>query len=95
MHAAVVNSLGQPPQYQQFPEPVAGEGELIVQVHAAGLHPIVKAIANGTHYSSTREVPMVPGLDGVGTLEDGRRVFFVAAQRSRLSSIRECRLGFR
>jgi len=90
MNAAVVNSLSQPPQFQQFPEPIAGEGEVVVQVHAAGLHPIVKAMANGTHYSSTREVPMVPGLDGVGTLEDGSRVFFVAAQRSRGTMAERC-----
>src|SRR5579863_6434001 len=76
MQAAVVNVLGQPPKYQSFPEPVAGPGEVIVKVRAAGLHPVVKAIAGGTHYSSGGEVPMIPGTDGVGTLEDGSRVFF-------------------
>ena len=76
MNAAVVNVLGQTPKYQLFADPVAQEGELLVKVHAAGLHQIVKARASGTHYSSDGVVPMVPGVDGVGTLEDGTRVYF-------------------
>ena len=76
MQAAVVNVLGQAPQYQSFPDPVAQEGEALIKVRAAGLHPIVKARASGAHYSSDGVVPMVPGVDGVGTLEDGIRVFF-------------------
>jgi NADPH2:quinone reductase len=80
LRAAVVNTLGQPPQYQHFPDPVAAEGEAIVNVRAAGLHPVVKARAGGTHYSSDAAVPFVPGVDGVGTLDDGSRVFFGAAR---------------
>jgi len=76
MMAAVVNVLGQPPQYQQFPDPIPVEGEVMVQVRAAGLHPVVKARASGAHYSSEGEVPAVPGIDGVGTLADGQRVYF-------------------
>jgi len=80
MNAAVVNVLGQNPQYQSFADPVAEEGELLIKVRSAGLHPIVKARASGTHYSSDGIVPMVPGVDGVGTLEDGRRVYFGATR---------------
>jgi NADPH:quinone reductase-like Zn-dependent oxidoreductase len=80
MNAAVVNVLGQNPQYQSFADPVAEEGELLIKVRAAGLHPIVKARASGTHYSSDGIVPVVPGVDGVGTLEDGRRVYFGATR---------------
>ena len=76
MHAAVVNILGQPPQYQEFPDPVAREGEVAVKVRAAGLHPVVRAIASGAHYSAGGEVPAVAGIDGVGTLGDGKRVYF-------------------
>jgi len=76
MQAAVVNVLGQAPRYQSFPDPVADEGEVVVKVRAAGLHPVVKARASGTHYSSDGKVPMIPGVDGVGTLDDGRRVYF-------------------
>lgn len=76
MQAAVVNVLGQAPVFQSFPDPVAGAGEVEVKVRAAGLHPVVKAIASGAHYSAGGEVPAVPGIDGVGTLEDGSRVYF-------------------
>jgi NADPH:quinone reductase-like Zn-dependent oxidoreductase len=81
MQAAVVNVLGQPPKYQSFPEPAPGEGEVVVQVRAAGLHPIVKALAGGSHYAGGAEVPNVPGVDGVGTLEDGSRVYFTFARK--------------
>ena len=81
MQAAVINALGQPPMYQSFREPDAGEGEVVVQVRAAGLHPVVKTMASGSHYASGGEVPMVPGIDGVGNLEDGSRVFFTFARK--------------
>jgi NADPH2:quinone reductase len=60
---------------------VAGEGEVIVEVRAAGLHPVVKALAAGSHYSGRAEVPLVPGVDGVGVLEDGSRVYFTFARK--------------
>ena len=76
MNAAVVNELGQAPRYQDFAEPVAEAGEALIQMRAAGLHPIVKALASGSHYAGKGEVPAIPGIDGVGTLEDGSRVYF-------------------
>jgi NADPH:quinone reductase-like Zn-dependent oxidoreductase len=76
MKAAVVNELGQPPRYQDFSEPMAEEGEALINVRAAGLHPVVKALATGSHYAGKGEVPAIPGIDGVGTLEDGSRVYF-------------------
>ena len=80
MQAAVVNVLGQAPRYQAFPEPEAGQDEALIRVGAAGLHPIVKALAGGAHYAGRGEVPMVPGVDGVGTL-DSRRVYFTFARK--------------
>lgn len=78
MQAAVVEVPGQAPKYQSFPDPVAEAGEALVRVRAAGLHPVVKAIASGAHYSAAGAPPgpSVPGVDGVGVLEDGRRVYF-------------------
>ncbi len=76
MQAAVVNVLGLAPRYQSFPEPEPAAGEALIQVRAVGLHPVVKAIASGAHYSARGEVPAVAGLDGVGVLEDGSRVYF-------------------
>jgi NADPH:quinone reductase-like Zn-dependent oxidoreductase len=81
MQAAVVNVLGQAPRYQSFSEPVPQEGEALIQVRAVGLHPIVKALASGSHYLGSGELPAIPGLDGVGVLEDGSRVFFVFVRK--------------
>jgi NADPH:quinone reductase-like Zn-dependent oxidoreductase len=76
VHAAVVHAFDAPPRYTTFADPVAAEGEQLVTVTAAALHPIVKALASGTHYGSTGDLPFVPGVDGVGRLADGSRVFF-------------------
>ena len=80
MNAAVVSSFDAPPRYTTFAEPVAAEGERLVSVSAAGLHPIVKSLAKGIHYGSSGELPFIAGIDGVGRLEDGARVFFGIAR---------------
>ena len=80
MNAAVVQAFDAPPRYASFADPVAQEGEVLVTLTAAGLHPIVKVLANGTHYASTGELPFIPGVDGVGRLEDGTRIYFGAAR---------------
>jgi NADPH:quinone reductase-like Zn-dependent oxidoreductase len=81
MDAAVLHTLVKPPRYEQFPEPIPGEGEVIVHVRAASLKSIDKQLANGSHYASPRELPIVCGSDGVGLLDDGTRVFFGGARR--------------
>lgn len=66
MKAAVVTSFDQAPRYEDFPAPVARDsGEVVVEVLAAGLHPRVRSQACGTHYTSTGELPLVPGIDAV------------------------------
>jgi NADPH:quinone reductase-like Zn-dependent oxidoreductase len=81
MHAAVLRALGKPPSFKEFPEPSAGDGEVLVNVSAAALKPVDKQLAGGTHYASSGELPVVCGSDGVGRLEDGRRVFFGGPRR--------------
>ena len=80
MNAAVVTSFDQPPRYQRFaaPEP-AGADEVVADVLAAGLHPRVRSGAAGKHYTSSGTLPMIPGIDGVGRLPDGKLVYFAAA----------------
>src|SRR5207248_1202593 len=80
MYAAVVDAFDAPPRYTTFPDPVAADGEKLVKVSAAGLHPIVKALAKGSHYGSSGELPFIAGIDGVGRLDDGTRVFFGVAR---------------
>jgi len=81
MKAAVVYELGKAPRYEDFAEPLAGGDEVLIHVRAAGLHPIVKALASGSHYAGKGEVEVVPGVDGVGRLDDGSRVYFGFARK--------------
>jgi NADPH:quinone reductase-like Zn-dependent oxidoreductase len=78
MKAAVVSSFGTFPRYEEFPTPVpAGDHDMVVDVLAAGLHPRVRSQADGSHYTSTDELPLVPGIDGVGRGPDGLLRYFV------------------
>jgi NADPH:quinone reductase-like Zn-dependent oxidoreductase len=79
MNAAVVTSFEEPPRYQQIeiPQPTTSE-EILVEVLAVGLHPRVRTGAAGTHYTSTRALPMIPGIDAVARRPDGKRIYFVA-----------------
>ena len=78
MKAAVVSSFGSAPRYEEFPAPIpAGEDDMVVDVIAAGLHPRVRSQADGSHYTSTGELPLVPGIDGVGRGPDGLLRYFV------------------
>jgi NADPH2:quinone reductase len=76
MDAAVVYELGKPPRREHFPEPIAGENEVVVHVLGASLKPVDRQIASGLHYASPRKLPFICGTDGVGHLDAGQRVFF-------------------
>jgi NADPH:quinone reductase-like Zn-dependent oxidoreductase len=78
MNAAVVTSFAEPPHYQPFEIPVPRDGEVLVDVLAAGLHPRVRSGAAGKHYTSSGTLPMIPGVDGVGRTQDGRLLYFAA-----------------
>ena len=52
------------------------DGETLIEVTAAGLHPIVRMLASGEHYGSHGTLPMIPGIDGTGRSPDGNRVYF-------------------
>ena len=72
MKAAVVSSFGAAPRYAEFPAPApAGDHDMILDVIAAGLHPRVRSQADGSHYTSTGELPLVPGVDGLGAARTG------------------------
>ncbi|MEE3064182.1 MAG: zinc-binding alcohol dehydrogenase family protein [Actinomycetota bacterium] len=78
MHAAVVTTFDKPPAYREFPSPTAQTAdEIVVDVIAAGLHPRVRSQADGSHYTSTGTLPLVPGIDGVGRAPDGTIRYFV------------------
>jgi NADPH:quinone reductase-like Zn-dependent oxidoreductase len=77
MRAAIVRRAGQPPVYADFAEPVPQSGENRITVTAAAISQVVKSRASGTHYSASSRFPFVVGIDGVGRLENGGRVYFV------------------
>jgi len=78
MNAAVVTSFAEPPRYQPFAVPAPAGDEVLADVLAVGLHPRVRSGAAGSHYTSSGTLPMIPGVDGVGRLPDGRVVYFAA-----------------
>ncbi|MCF7551749.1 zinc-binding alcohol dehydrogenase family protein [Pseudonocardia sp. WMMC193] len=75
MKAALVTDFTRPPRYAEVPAPT-GPG-VAVTVLAAGLHPRVRSQAAGTHYADRGELPLVPGLDGVGRDGEGVLRYFV------------------
>jgi NADPH:quinone reductase-like Zn-dependent oxidoreductase len=78
MKAAVVRAFDAPPRYEDFDlPPLSGPDSVIVDVRAAGLHPRVRSGASGTHYADERVLPMIPGIDAVGRLPDGKLVYCV------------------
>ena len=78
MKAAVVSSFGAAPRYEEFPAPIpTGDDDMVIDVIAAGLHPRVRSQADGSHYTSTGELPLVPGIDGVGRGADELLRYFV------------------
>jgi NADPH:quinone reductase-like Zn-dependent oxidoreductase len=79
MYAAVVTSFDDPPHYEQIdvPQP-GGDEQVLVDVLAVGLHPRVRSGARGGHYTSSRVLPMIPGVDAVGQRADGGKIYFAA-----------------
>lgn len=77
MKAAIVRGTGQTPVYGDFAEPVPSSGENRITVMAAAISHVVKSRASGTHYSSSSQFPFLVGIDGVGRLDDGSRVYFI------------------
>jgi NADPH2:quinone reductase len=53
---------------EDIPDPVPGEGQLVVRLHAAGVNPVdvyIRSAAQGRNPT----LPYVPGLDGAGVIE--------------------------
>ena len=75
MKAAVLHALGESPRCEVFAEPQESEGEVLVRVKAASLKNVDKMMANGSHYERIPQLPCVCGVDGVGLLDDGTRVY--------------------
>jgi NADPH:quinone reductase-like Zn-dependent oxidoreductase len=77
MRAAILNSAGADPQVGDFDDPLAVDEQVLVDVSLAGVNPIDIRVASG-QFGGPR-VPSVVGLEGVGSLADGSRVYFSPA----------------
>lgn len=77
MKAAIVLEPGKNPTYGEFREPIPRDGEVRIAVSAASLNHVTRGRAAGAHYSSKGGIPAIVGIDGVGRLPDGKRVYFV------------------
>lgn len=76
MKAAIVTGPGVAPIYGDFDHSEPQSGEQRVRVSAAALSHLTRGRASGSHYSADNQFPFVPGVDGVGRLDDGSRVYF-------------------
>ena len=75
MKAAVVTAPDAIPEYGEFSDPQVDEGTELVELVAAGLHPIVRSLAAGRHYGSTQSWPLVPGVDVVARTPTGDFIY--------------------
>ena len=76
MRAAVIDPAGHPPRVTDHPRPEPGAGQVRVAVSAAPITPLDLLCASGTSYFGVPAVPYVPGVQGVGRLDDGTAVWF-------------------
>ena len=70
MRAICVRRTGGPEVLvlEDIPDPIPGEGQLVVRVHAAGVNPVdvyIRSAAQGRNPT----LPYVPGMDGAGIIE--------------------------
>lgn len=71
MKAAIIDNAGADAQYGDFADPEPVEGESKLRMLAAGVHPIVRALAANSHYGGEGVHPLVPGVDCVARSQDG------------------------
>src|SRR5690348_6713527 len=79
MKAAVIHAFGEVPHYEDFSDPVARDGDVIVDVRAVALENFDKQTVLGAHYASKQQFPEFPavvGHIGVGVRSDGALVAF-------------------
>lgn len=81
MRAAVLTSYDAPPEAAEFDDPPSpDDGQLLVEVAAAGLNPVDLVIARGTSPYRVPALPSVCGLEGVGNVvlgdREGERIYF-------------------
>lgn len=89
MRAILVRQFGGPEvmKLEELPDPVAGPGQLVVKICAAGVNPVDTYIRNGA-YAHLPALPYTPGADAAGEVDSvgegvteykkGDRVYLIA-----------------
>jgi NADPH:quinone reductase-like Zn-dependent oxidoreductase len=75
MKAGIVHQLGTNPVYGDFENPEPQAGQQIISVKAAAIKQVDRSIVAGRHYTSLPQLPVVPGIDGAGLLQDGTPIY--------------------
>lgn len=75
MRAVLVEEWGGPEvlQVKEAPKPEAGEGQVLIKVESAGIN-FADTHQTENSYLAKYELPLIPGTEVTGTLEDGTRV---------------------
>ena len=73
MRAAVLREIGGTLELAELPDPVPGEGEVVVDVSHASVNPLDIWISRGNPGAAAANLPWIPGTEGAGTYE-GRPV---------------------
>jgi NADPH:quinone reductase-like Zn-dependent oxidoreductase len=76
VRAALLTSYEGPPAPALRDLPTPGPDQVPVRVTAAPIVPLDLLCATGTSYFGPPQLPYVPGVQGVGVLDSGARVFF-------------------
>ena len=79
MKAGVVTAHGEPASYADHPEPTPTDDRVLVRITAAPIVPLDLLCASGTSYFGPPALPYVPGVQGVGVTDDGRRVWVASS----------------
>jgi NADPH:quinone reductase len=76
MRAALLYQCAAPPSLGKRDRPEPADGQIAVRVTAAPITPLDLLCASGTSYFGMPTTPYVPGVQGVGELNDGTPVWF-------------------
>jgi NADPH:quinone reductase-like Zn-dependent oxidoreductase len=76
MRAAILREYGEAPEPGEVGDPLPGDGQVVVEVQAAGLNPVDLSMASGSFYAGSPPLPSVAGREGVGRTDDGTVVYF-------------------
>jgi NADPH2:quinone reductase len=69
MRAVTVSAYGASPVVMDLPTPVAGPGQVLIKLAAAGMNPMDVALASGEWRPEPATFPMVLGADGAGIVD--------------------------